>query len=57
MEETDKDKRIKELEEENARLKKAVTSLRDQLSSKTAALNRIWHDDFERVDYDRDRDR
>jgi len=51
----DKDDRIKELEEENERLKKNLRKANDKLSSCLGSLNRERDVSFESVDFSRDR--
>ena len=52
---TDQEKRIKELEEENAKLRANILKLHDAIDSKDRLINRLQHDSWDDVTYDRDR--
>jgi hypothetical protein len=51
----DKDDRIKELEEENERLRKKLREINAKLSRCLRSLNKERDANFERVDFSRDR--
>ena len=48
------DKRIKELEEENKRLKATIRELRDKVDRYQRSINKRSRDDYEYVDFGRD---
>lgn len=47
--------RIKELEEENAKLRAIILSLNESIASKNRKINRMEYDSWDSVDFGRDR--
>ena len=54
MDNTDQEKRIKELEEENKKLKIALQVLRNKLASSNSRVNKMYEDSYNDVTPERE---
>jgi len=54
MNNEDKDIRIKELEEENKKLRVFILSLQNKISAQNKTINKSWDDHHNFINYDRD---
>jgi len=50
----EKDKKMKELEEENVKLKAIIKDLHEKVDAKNRVINRLQHDSWDDVTYDRE---